>query len=105
MADNDWPFDQPRNCAVISLRYIVFEGAPILFVSHDDEDHGWQFLDGRTLDMSKVAVVGLGTIVRLDPSILELADLPPGWQAVRESRTSPWQRAAAPAERFEHGAR
>jgi hypothetical protein len=37
-----WPFDQPPNCAVLTLRSIVFGGAPILYVSHDADDHGWQ---------------------------------------------------------------
>ena len=41
---DDWPFDQRPDCAVISLREIVFESAPILHVTHDSDDHGWQFL-------------------------------------------------------------
>src|SRR5688572_16898990 len=98
MANDDWPFDQPRNRAVFSLRTIVFDGAPILFVSHDIEDHGWQFLDGRPLDMANAALVGLEEMVRHDPTVLELADMPPGWQATRESPSSPWQRAPSPAE-------
>jgi len=43
---DDWPFDQLPNCAVITLRRIVFGSAPILHVTHDRDDHGWQFLDG-----------------------------------------------------------
>jgi hypothetical protein len=31
--------------------------------------------------------------VAKDPSVLELADLPPGWHAWRRSRDAPWQRA------------
>ena len=98
MADPDWPFDQPRNCAVISLRSIVFDGGPILFVSHDADDHGWQFLDGNPVTSAKAAVVALETIVRHDPSVLELADLPPGWKATRDSPTSPWHRSPAPPD-------
>ena len=88
----DWPFDQPRDCAVITLRSIVFGGAPILLVTHDAEDHGWQFLDGSDPETNNAAVVGLGEMVRLDPSLLQLADLPPGWRAWRSSPSSPWQR-------------
>jgi hypothetical protein len=40
MADVDWPFDQPRDCAVFTLRSIVFDGEPILYVSHDADDDG-----------------------------------------------------------------
>jgi hypothetical protein len=37
-------------------------------------------------------VVGLGSIVELDPSVCELADLPLGWRAWRSSKTEPWRR-------------
>ncbi|HWE95810.1 MAG TPA: hypothetical protein VG269_17730 [Tepidisphaeraceae bacterium] len=88
-----WPFDQPRNCAVFTLRPIVFAGAPILHVTHDEEDHGWQFLGLEDADVGQAAMVSLGEIVGLDPSVLELSDLPPGWHAWRESKSSPWRRA------------
>ena len=32
---NDWPFDQPPNCAVITLRDIAENRAPVLHVTHD----------------------------------------------------------------------
>src|SRR5690242_1368663 len=92
MPDADRPFDQPRNCAVFTLRTIVFGGGPILFVSHDADDHGWQFLDGQAPDVANAAVVALETILRYDPSVQELADLPPGWTATRETTRSPWRR-------------
>jgi hypothetical protein len=38
-------------------------------------------------------LVGLEKVVRLDESILALADLPKGWHAWRTSKLSPWQRA------------
>lgn len=92
MALSGWPFDQDPNCAVITLRSIVFEGKPILRVTHDEEDHGWQFLDGGIFDMANAAVVSLDEIVRRDPSVLEIWDLPPGWCACRESPSLPWRR-------------
>ena len=42
----DWPFDDPQNVAVVTTREITEENAPILLVSHDEEDGGWQFLPG-----------------------------------------------------------
>ena len=93
MSETAWPFDQPRNCATITLRSIIFDGAPILFVSHDADDHGWQFLDGRPPDEKNAAVVCLSEIVEHDASVLDVADLPPGWKAWRESRTTPWRRS------------
>ena len=93
MTDADWPFDQPRNGATFTLRSIAFGGAPILRVSHDADDHGWQFLDGQRVEPANAAVVALEEVVRLDPSVLELADLPPSWSATRATKSSPWQRA------------
>jgi hypothetical protein len=93
MSEPEWPFDQPRNAASISLRSIVFGGAPILHVTHDEDDHGWQFLSFEDAREDDGCLVGLEAIVRKDPSVLELADLPPGWHAWRRSRDAPWQRA------------
>jgi hypothetical protein len=91
-----WPFDQPPNCAVISLSVIVFEGAPILYVTHDADDHGWQFLSGDAARVQDAIVIALKEAVDLDPSILQLADLPPGWRARRRSPDLPWERSAHP---------
>jgi hypothetical protein len=93
MTNADWPFDQPPDCAVITLRSIVFGGGPILHVTHDEDDHGWQFLGAGDADEKDAAVVGLKEIVQLDPSVLEVADMPPGWHAWRASKSSPWERA------------
>ena len=93
MPEDAWPFDQPQNCAVFTLRPILFDGAPILHVTHDEDDHGWQFLGRGDADEEQAAVARLVEIVRLDPSVREVADMPPGWHAWREDRTSPWQRA------------
>lgn len=98
MASDDWPFDQPRNCAAITIRSVVFDGAPILHVTHDEDDHGWQFLGWEDADVSQGAVVCLAEIVKLDPSVLEVADLPPGWHAWRKSKSSPWTRERRTAD-------
>ena len=76
----NWPFDQPRNCATITMRQVmVIDGSePILLVSHDAEDHGWQFIGTSDASMADAKLVCLEHIVRLDPTVLEVADLPPG---------------------------
>jgi hypothetical protein len=87
-----WPFDQPPNCAVITLRRIA-DGGPILFVSHDKDDDGWQFLDGDSVGMDEALVVSLKSMLERDPTLRELADLPAGWIATRQFRADPWQRS------------
>jgi hypothetical protein len=86
-----WSFDQPPDAAAILSRSIAKEGRPILFVTHDEEDHGWQFLDG-CVPPSEPVIVSMRDAVGLDPSVLELADLPPGGSAWRETARHPWLR-------------
>jgi hypothetical protein len=88
----NWPFDQPPNCAVMTVKDIIAGELPILFVSHDEDDHGWQFLSGDSVSKEDASVVALREIVELDPSVLKLADLPAGWIATRRSANAGWER-------------
>lgn len=88
-----WPFDQPPNYAAITLRQVVREGAPVLLVAHDEDDHGWQFLDGSAEPKKEDAVLCcIEHIVAADPTLLEIADLPVGWRAWRTSIGRAWTR-------------
>lgn len=90
--ETDWPFLLPKNRAVITTCRVLDGTHPIMLVSHD-EDGNWQFLCGTTNDTKDGRVVCLGTIVELCPSVVEVADLPLGWQARRESEDSEWTRS------------
>jgi len=90
---SDWPFDQPKNCGTIISRAILDGVSAIQFVSHDEDDHGWQFLDNDTTEAEQAALVCLSHVVEIDPSILELADLEPGWTATREKIGDAWVRS------------
>jgi hypothetical protein len=94
----DWPFADPENLAVFTLKRIVRGDAPILRVAHDEDDGGWQFLDGGEVAVKEAALVSLREIIRIDPSILGLADLPLGWVADRAGPGEPWQRSPAISE-------
>jgi hypothetical protein len=52
------------------------------------------FLDGRDVNEANAALVALKTIVALDPTVLEVADLPPGWIATRDKVGGAWRRGA-----------
>jgi hypothetical protein len=87
-------FDSP-NGLVITPRQVMEQGWPILLVAHDDEEpRGWQFLNGRgdTDDPKNGIPVHAEHVIERDPSVVELADLPPGWEARRKSEGSPWVR-------------
>jgi hypothetical protein len=85
-----WPFDQPRNCATVFSKGVLNRSRPILLVSHDEDDHGWQFLDGVSEELEDVALAGLGHVLEIDPAIVELAKLAPGFQARRMGPDEKW---------------
>jgi hypothetical protein len=61
-------------------------------VAHDEEDGAWQFLSSDEFEnFEDVAmIVGLGEIVSIDPSLLEIADMPVGHYAIRETANDKW---------------
>jgi hypothetical protein len=69
---------------------------PITYVSHDVDDHGWQFIGPSGASSKEAMVVGLGNIVKLDATVLEVADLPPGWIAERDHHGDTWTRSKHP---------
>jgi hypothetical protein len=93
-----WPFDDPENLDVFTLKRIAQDSSPILRVTHDEDDGGWQFLDGGEVLMDEAFLVSLRNITHLDPSLVELADLPIGWVAERDASGEPWRRKPAVTE-------
>ena len=89
---NEWPFADLKNVAVITLKSIVKSGKPILHVAHDADDGTWQFLDASTVSEANASVVSLEEITRIDPTVMELADLPVGWYADRSALGESWRR-------------
>jgi hypothetical protein len=89
----NWPFSDPRNVAVFASRFVVEEGQPIFYVTHDLEDGVWQFHSQNHMetDDKDVRIVALEEVYNLDKSIGELSDLPPGWCAWRQEPGSPWE--------------
>ena len=78
----------------------MYEGWPILTVSHEAEDEAWQFINGwgDTEEGAKPILVHVEHIIELDPSVLPLADLPLGWLAWRKTREDQWVREPQPPE-------
>jgi hypothetical protein len=100
--DPDWPFDQAPNVGALTVR-AVLDGDPILFVSHDSDDDGWQFLDGREPDTREGRLISMGHALALDPTLRAVADLPPGWIAWRDHPDVGWSRAVNPRVDDEDG--
>jgi hypothetical protein len=89
-------FADPVNVAVITTTSIIKDGRPILLVAHDEDDGQWQFLDGGEPGVEDAKLVSLCYMTTLDPTVMELADLPCGWIAWRQSATDPWLRQMRP---------
>lgn len=91
-----WKFaDSPHAGAFLSKA--VDNGIePITFVSHDADDGAWQFL-GDSMSDSGGVLVCLHHPIDRDRSLVELADLPLGWYAERNSIGEPWIRRPKPS--------
>jgi hypothetical protein len=78
----------------ITTRQVMEDGWPILLVTHDADDGAWQFVNGRgdTDTTDSAMVVAIEVVLRVDPSLVELADLPLGWHAWRQSAGDEWIR-------------
>jgi hypothetical protein len=87
-----WLFDQPPNCVTFTTRHVIYEHKPITRVVHDQSDHGWQFMSADGADIKDAMLVCLSEIVALDNTVIEIADLPPGWIATRTSVGGEWRR-------------
>src|SRR5690348_9784706 len=90
---SEWPFEDPQNLAVVTIKRIVNDGQPILYASHDEDDRGWQFLDGGIFTVEDAMLVSLQHVVQIDPTVKDLANLPLGWYAERAAAGQPWKRA------------
>lgn len=86
-----WHFRESKNRAVFTTKYVIDGTRPILLVSHDG-DGDWQFLCGTTNRSEEARIVCLAEVVEQHPATVELADLPAGWQALREGVGQPWRR-------------
>lgn len=88
-----------RDGLVLTSRNVMYEGWPVLLVVHHDDEHEtWGFVNGSG-DTEAAAdaamMVHVQHVLDLDPSIEQLADLPLGWQAWRESCEAEWLRGRA----------
>ncbi len=86
----EWSFDQPKNCAVFTLRQIMNNEVPILVVYHDIDDDGWQFVSNIETKMEDAMLVSLEEITKIDPTVFEISTIQPGYHAWRQKIGSKW---------------
>jgi len=91
--NQEWLFDQAPNTAAITTRQVLDLHFPILQVTHYEDDHSWAFLCGTTEEYEKDGrAISMAEALKLDDTLKEVADLPPGWSAQRTDKDSEWIR-------------
>jgi hypothetical protein len=85
-------FDEAYNTAVFTTKFIISDKKDITLVKHEKEDGAWQFFSNDHFDNFEevVKVVGLGEILELDSTLLDLADMPKGFSAHRKFKGDKW---------------
>jgi len=89
-------WDDPVDIAALTLPEVASGQKPVLIVVHDvglgNGLGGWLFLDGP--DMEGRSPIGIAKLdlLKMDPTLAEITDLPVGWQAIRESPGRQWKR-------------
>jgi len=87
-----YKFNEPENTACFVCSHVLHHERPILQVTHDEEDGFWQFLCGRDdHNESNANIIALRQVVALDGSVNDLAEMPLGIGAGRETETSIWE--------------
>src|SRR5450432_2879285 len=88
----DKKFIEASNTAVFTTKFVTTDNKDITYVTHDKDDSAWQFFSSDKIDnLEDVAkIVGLGQIIKIDSTILELADMPVGHSAYRKLKGDKW---------------
>lgn len=94
--DTSWHFDQGPRVAAVTTRQVLEDGFPILRVVHYSDDEDWAFTCGTTDDIADARLIAMEEALAIDPSIVDIADLPIGWGASRSELGGTWVRYELP---------
>ena len=79
---------EPDNLGVYVCPHVFEDTRPILYVCRADGD--WQFLCGGDDHSDDGHLVGVGPLTERDPTLNELVDLKPNWEAERNAVGEKW---------------
>ena len=87
-------FEDSLNTAVFTTAFVIKDKKEITYVTHEIEDGAWQFFSSDIFDNYEdvAMIVGLREIIELDKTVLDIADLPLGYVATRQSSNDKWTR-------------
>jgi len=78
------------NTAVFTTKYILEKKTIISYVFHYEEDGAWQFSSNEDCNNDDYRIISLEEMIDIDPTILNIADLPLGFFAKRNNKKSKW---------------
>lgn len=81
-------FIEPDNTVVFTTKFVVIDKRGITTVTHEKEDGASNDQFDNFEDVAKI--VGLGEIIKLDSTLLEIADLPVEFTAQRRFKGEKW---------------
>jgi hypothetical protein len=87
-----WPFPGdvfPQDLGAVVMRTVLSGKAPALQVIHTEDGH-WGIADGLGNPNRNLEATHIWHVVGMDRTLAELATLPPGRQADRNSVGEPW---------------
>jgi Domain of unknown function (DUF4262) len=97
----NWKFPDEPHTGVFLSNTVHTGAEAVTYVSHDIEEGAWQFLSD-SMDAGGGPVIScFHHPIDNDPTLVELADLPLGWCAVREKPGAPWKRSEKEPEEEE----
>ncbi|GET35090.1 hypothetical protein PbJCM13498_39530 [Prolixibacter bellariivorans] len=92
MDKSRYKFEEEMNTACLTCVHVMTKSKPILFVSHDD-DSSWEFSCGANgHSEEEIKIISLEEATDIDGSINELASMPEGVCAERESIGAKWMK-------------
>jgi hypothetical protein len=86
-----WPFDDHPDLGVFVTEEVFRQGLPVLWAVHD-QDGDSVFGNVSDFDERTTSLVHLSHVFADHPELAEIADLPRGWAAVRDSPDESWRR-------------
>ncbi|WP_447787050.1 hypothetical protein [Stenotrophomonas bentonitica] len=101
MSAQNNPFPITLDTMVVTSEYITRGRLPVLYVSRevDEEEETWQFHCGNgDFAMERMQLVRLDSILRVDDTLVAIAQLSAGHCAVRESINAQWKVEALPED-------